>query len=364
MGNLLNYLSEQGDITFLQSEFNEVDNLILSYLAYINLDDIVPSINHDTYVTVEEASKIFFSKYEKEESISSILKLMAKGNRFKNAKLSKYINILDEDEKKQFAALCIELDDNTIYVAFRGTDNHIMSWHEDFKMSYKVIPSQKEAVIYLENTIKNTDKLIRLGGHSKGGNLAVYAGALCKSDIKNKILEIYNNDGPGFTKKTMQDMELESIKNKIKLFIPEYSIFGMLFNVVGKPTIVSSSEKGIMQHDGMSWNVSGIRFKRVKSLTKQSKLLCRTLNNWINSTKLDERKMFTKDIFKAIDEIGINDMMDILNSKDKKIISIIKKMRPLEKKNRSIFVRLVKSFVSIQADEITYPIRSKLFANA
>lgn len=362
MSNILSYLDEHGDISLLQSEFNEVDNLILSYLSYIDLDEIVPSINLNSYVTVEKASEIFFSKHEEEEIISAILKAMAKGKRFKNAKLSGYVNQVDDE--KQFAAICIELEDKTMYVSFRGTDNKIMSWHEDFKMSYEIIPSQKEAVIYLENAMRRTDKYIRLGGHSKGGNLAIFAGALCQSDMKNRIIEIYNNDGPGFTKKTLKNMHIEDIKSKIRLFTPQYSVFGMLFNVVGKHIIVKSSKKGIMQHDGMSWNISGMSFHRGKSLEKRSQLLSKILNNWIDDIKVDERKMFTKVIFKAINEMGISNMMDILNNKDKKIVNMIKKMRPFEKNTRSIIARLAKSFLSIYASEMTYPIISRLFANA
>ena len=50
-----------------------------------------------------------------------------------------------------------------------------------------------EAVEYLENVAKKTKKSIRLGGHSKGGNLAIYAAAFSKDDTRKRIIDIYQN---------------------------------------------------------------------------------------------------------------------------------------------------------------------------
>ena len=154
MYNILNYLEEQGNIPFSHSGFNEVDNLILSQIAYIDFDGIVPGIGTNEFITVKNASESFFATHSEDEMLLSksliklspfVLKEMAKGARFQNARLLNYVSQLDETVQKQLAALHIELSDGTVYVAFRGTDDNLVSWQEDFNMSYKTVPAQIEA---------------------------------------------------------------------------------------------------------------------------------------------------------------------------------------------------------------------------
>ncbi len=358
MGNILTYLENYGDIAFRESKFNEVDNLILSQISYIDFDEIVPSIEENKFITVEEAYKVYFSKRLPSDEIKPtllVLKAMAKGKRFKKATLSKYVNLFDEKQKKQFSALHIELDDETVYIAFRGTDSHLISWHEDFSMSYQITASQREAVLYLQNTIGDSKKIYRVGGHSKAGNLAIFACMWCQDDIKDKIIEIYDNDGPGFNDEILESTEYKKIIPKLKRFVPGYCIFGMLFKHKGiEHTIVSSTGNGIFQHDSMTWEVDGIQFIKKKSLIKQSILISKTINNWIDKVETDKRKTFTNLFFKSLELTGIKNIAEILGNI--KIINVIKTMVALDISSILTFAVLIQSFLSIYVIGILQPL--------
>ena len=47
MANLMDYLDWRGDLTFEQAPFNEVDNLILAQLVYVEFEGIVPTPGKD-----------------------------------------------------------------------------------------------------------------------------------------------------------------------------------------------------------------------------------------------------------------------------------------------------------------------------
>ncbi len=352
MGDILTYLDKYGDNTFQDSKFNEVDNLILSQISYLDFEEIVPSIDSNDFIKVQEACYAYFLKFSESE-LSGLTHLVLKGmancKRFKEAKLSQYISLFDEKEQKQFAALHIELDDGSVYVAFRGTDDRLISWQEDFSMSYRTTPSQVEALSYLENTLANSNKFFRVGGHSKGGNLAVFASMWCQDSIKNKIIEVYDNDGPGFDKQIFKSNEYKNIANKLIRFVPGYCVFGMLFKhkAIKDYTIVNSTAKGIFQHDSMTWEVEGNNFVRKEKFIKQSVLISKMLNNWIDGVELEQRKAFTNLFFNSLESKGLKTVTDIFKAGNKKIIGVIKTMVVSDRNSIFTFAVLVKSFLSI-----------------
>ena len=369
MGNILTYLEEQGHIPFSQSKFNAVDNLILSEISYIDFEGIVPGADTDEFITVKDACKAFFRKHSEEELRSSksllrlmpfLLKEMAAGKRFQDARLSNYVSQLDITLQKQFAALHIELDDGTVYVAFRGTDENLVSWQEDCNMSCGTIPAQLEAAKYLEYTMKDSVKSFRVGGQSKGGNLAVYAAMKCSGGVKSRMLEIFDNDGPGFHRSILQSEEYGEISNKITRIIPEFSVVGMLFEHRGIHKIVSSSAKGIMQHDSMSWDVSGSSFVYKENLSKQSCLLSRTINRWMNSLKKERRKAVIQSLFNGLSEKGVKKVSDLAKLGADGLFGKIKMAACLSKGTKFALILLAFSFVTIYGKDFLNPVLSVL----
>ena len=208
MSNIIDYMKWRGDLTFAQDSFNEIDNLILSQLVYVELNNIVPGDEEPT-ISLLDAAKLFFKQNNEQELLDHVsmtknailvFKEMAKSVRFKNVQLSRYVNDINEQEQSQFSAITIKLPDNSTYIAFSGTDATLVGWHEDFNMLYlKQTPGQEKSLAYL-NALGNLDTPLRLGGHSKGGNFAIYAGMYCEKSLCDQIIAIYNNDGPGFSK--------------------------------------------------------------------------------------------------------------------------------------------------------------------
>ena len=365
MGNIINYLHEQGNIPFKESEFNEVDNLVLCQTSYVDFDGIVPSPDESGYITVKDASEAFFEKHTEEELSSSksllktaplTLKAMSEGQRFKNAKLSNYVNQLDLNSKKQFAALHIELDDDSTYVAFRGTDDNLASWQEAFNLSYEIVPSQIEAANYLEQTINDSDATLRLGGHSKGGNLAIYSAARTMDSIKDRIVEIFNNDGPGFDDTLLQSEGYSKIFRKIVRYTPEFSVFGTLFGYKDKHKIIGNSAKGLKQHDCMNWEVSGNHFVYKNEMSKTSQIISESIGKWVGKLQIDQRKDFIVSAFDELSAKGVLKISDFSAMGTNQIVKLIGKLSCINKPTRVALALLAVSFLAVQGKELVNPI--------
>ena len=356
MADIMEYLLWRGDITFDQSPFNDVDNLILSQIAYVNFDHIVPGIDDATSLSLEEASKLFHqmhSEKELEEDKSFIrlapllLKRAATTNRFKAIRLTNYVSKLDYKEEKQFSALHYELSDALSYVAFRGTDDTILGWKEDFNMSFmEAVPSQIEAVTYLNTTLANTDKHYYVGGHSKGGNLAIYSAVNCNDDLSSKILKIYNNDGPGFNSDTLNSEKYKQIASKITTFVPQSSFIGILLEHEEDYTVIKSKQIGFMQHDAMSWEVLGPNFVTCEELSRGSQILDTTFKAWMAELSEAQREQFIDALYNILETTGAKTLTDLSNSRLKKINQLIKSYNATDEATKAMLSKIIGQLTS------------------
>lgn len=314
MANIFDYMDWR-DLEITKVPFNEVDNLILARLSYFPFDDIVEG---NLPITLYAAYQVYklkgtVGRILQKEDIDFFPKL-ANSKRFGEIKLVNYVNQLDPVEEKQFSAITILLPDDTMYVAYRGTDNTIIGWKEDFNMSFSgLVPAQTDAVSYLENTASKYPYKIRIGGHSKGGNLASYAATFCNQEIKRRIINVYNNDGPGFHENVIKSKEYKEILPLIHTFIPQSSIIGRLLEHKENCTIIKSTQTGILQHDLYSWQVLGDKFVE-DELTNSSEFIDKTITEWLQDISKEERAKFIDTFFeilnstqsKTITELGMN----------------------------------------------------------
>lgn len=365
MGNIKSYLDWRGDLTFQGSPFNEVDNLILAQFAYVDLKDIVPDLESEETITIEEASDMYFRKHEERELKQSksftrmtpfLMREMAKTVRFKNAKLGKYVDRIDKNKQEQFAAIKIYLEDGSIYIAFRGTDDTIIGWKEDFNMSFVTVPAQLEAVEYLEKVVKGRRRNYRVGGHSKGGNLAIYAATQCSNRVKKKIMMVYNNDGPGFTKEVITTRSYEEMVDRIVSIVPESSVIGMLLEHGETYKIVASSQKGILQHDAMTWQVMGNQFVIKKQLTKESQLLDETIKMWLENLEIHQKEEFVDSLFSVLEATGAHTLTDISNGGMKSLSLILRSFSSLNSETKEIITRLIRLLRNEYSKELLQPI--------
>lgn len=267
MGNMESYLDWRGDITFDVDPFNIVDAVILCQLIYTDFEGFVPAMGSDGSVSVQEVCERYFNAYTDEDIKSRkiytrmspfLMRKLVVSKRFAGLRLSNYVNEVDLDSDIQLSAVTYHLGDGTLFIAYRGTDSTMAGWKEDLMLSYQVgTNGQLASAIYLNYIRKMFPDVstLRVGGHSKGGNFAVYAACCCNEDASSRIRKVYCLDGPGFSKEFVEGPEYTGILPKVESISPEVSLVGCLFESRFKTTYVKSSEKFLLQHDMFSWQV-------------------------------------------------------------------------------------------------------------
>jgi hypothetical protein len=312
MSDLLDYVSWRGDIPFSVSSFNEADALILCQLSYLDFHGLIGTgfVSADRVAFARAASAFKTSQDYKSRSDLGIFinaktlpLLEAAGNslRFGDMKICGYRNIVDDVREEQFAAVTFLLSDRTVFIAFRGTDSSLTGWKEDFNMAFlDRIPAQQDAVEYLTEVLRSLHGRIRVGGHSKGGNLSVYSSVFLPEKYEKRLIEVYNFDGPGQGNSVPEKTGYRLLLPKLHSFFPQFSIVGMLFEHPEKYTVVESEESGIMQHDPFSWHVTSDGFVTVKELEEGSLFFDRTVNGWFFSLSRQQREQFVETVFSLI----------------------------------------------------------------
>lgn len=355
VGNILSYLKWRGDLTFKERAFCEVDNLVLAELAYIDFSGIVPE--QGTGISVREAAERFYGCGRENECQYSQMQgfpaVLADSKRFKNVILSRRVEILDEVSQTDFSALCAELGDETFYVSFRGTSDLLMGWREDFSMSFQPMPAQRLAAEYLAEVLnENVGIKYRIGGHSKGGNLAVYASMMCPEDRQGQIMEIYSNDGPGFCGELFDMERYRKVQPKLIRIVPEFSVIGSLFEHEMPSRIVASEGKGFYQHDGMTWQIEGDHFLDCGKRSEECEFYNSIFDQWIESASLEQRKIFTKDLFDALEAGGAKKCSELSQSSFEEMEAIILSIVQSENRTKIVvgkfFMSLFRTFNSIR----------------
>ena len=308
MANIVSYLKWRGDLPLTEYPFQVVDNLVLTYLSYFDFKGIVADTSGKEKISIKDACSLYLDKIkdkEQDEDYEFISALM-ESDRFGNAQLCGYEEIFDCDIlKTQFAAVCIELDDGTAYVSFRGTDNSIVGWREDFCSSFEITFAQRHAKEYLEKIIDTkSDIKYRIGGHSKGGNHAIYAAMMSDDAVKERICEIYSNDGPGLCPDLIDTGRYKDIESKIIKVVPEFCVIGRLFDNTRPQHIVKCRCEGLPQHDVLNWMVEGNSFVETRHFAKGSRHYHEIFERWFEAVDKEQRRAFTNELFDALESGG------------------------------------------------------------
>ena len=321
MANIMDYLKWRGDLSFSQDPPNSVDALIFSALVYIRYGARVESDPH-TPITLKEAAEDFFAYEDHDIRIRvkndlDLLHLAASTVRFGSTKVCMYRDELIPEQDTQFAALTFLLDDGSAFLAFRGTDYSLVGWKEDFNMSFQqTVPAQRLAVQYTRDVALEYMMPLRLGGHSKGGNVAVFAAARSSPMIQQRILDVYNNDGPGFTDYLMGDPGYIAMVPRIHTYVPQSSVIGMLLEHEEPYTVVKSKTVSLLQHDLYTWELLGRSFVTVEEMTADSQFLNATIKNWFAEMSNQERNQLVDVMFTLLGTGGVDNALDIFQPKN------------------------------------------------
>ena len=354
MANLLDYLEWRGDLTLVQSPFNEVDNLILAELSFVNFNEILPAPGVGVVMTLREAAELYFSKFPADahidmgvlvpDEIPEMLQKMAASQRFGDMKLNCFVDWLDVGKGEQFAALTVDTGDGALYLSFRGTDDSLAGWKEDFEMAcMPEVPAQKKALEYTSVVAKQFPrKKLRLGGHSKGGNLAIYAAVFSPEKLQLRMTEIWSNDGPGFHMDLPNLPEYKRIEEKVHSIVPKSSVVGMLLEHAENYTVVDSDQLGLMQHDGFSWQVMGNHFVTLRQVTCQAHISDQELRKWVHSLSVEQREKFVTAMFDILTASGAETLTDLKSEKFKAAGAMVKAMKDLDKETRDGLLNFMK----------------------
>ena len=355
MANLMDYLDWRGDLTLAVSPFNEVDALILAELSFVDFDGIVPPPEVGRGVRLNEAAEAFFARHGGRDvdmgvlvpdGISQMLRKLMASPRFCGMTLNGYEALLDDEVEEQFSALTIDLGNGSIYISFRGTDDTIIGWKEDLNMSFlEEIPSQKQAVDYVARIARQyPEKTLRIGGHSKGGNLAVYSAAKSSGDIQERIVAVHNNDGPGFIWDISKTPGHKRIAGRIHTVLPQTSVVGMLMEHEKHYQVVYSTYDGLYQHDGFSWQVKGTQFVHLDDFSREGKLVDEALSSWADSLNTQQREALAEALYSVFTATGAKTLSELNEEKLKSASAMLKTYKNLDRESRRMVSEMFKIF--------------------
>ena len=354
MGIIFDYLDQVAYDSIYDTPFNELDMLMLTELTYLPFDQIVSDqISPDCTCRLFEAAE----KMPQDLSMLvtknrlKLLEKLASSTRFKNIKLMGYVNDIDPDVQKQFAAMIFKIKPETYVLTFRGTDDSIIGWKEDFHMTYMdQVPAQKTAVNYLRKAMDALPGQFILTGHSKGGNLASYAASQIEPEYQERIQIIYSYDAPGLNHSVITSQGYQTISDKIKRYIPQGSIVGMMLETPKQAQIVKSTAiGGLAQHDTFTWQISDQTFVLLDNLNPDSLQVDKTLKNWVDSVSDEELKDFFDLFFGLILDAGISSINDLTKLENfNKILAVFENANALTDEERDMLTRLAKLLVDMR----------------
>ena len=333
MANINDYLLWRGDIPINSSfKFNEIDSMILARFSYLRFDKIKLK-NKETIESISKRMK----ELENEEFLY---------NGDKELIVTDYVKNTNKEKEKQFGAVTIHISDSQLYISYIGTDSTINGWKEDFNMAFmENVPCQVAGRDYLEKVaVKYPDKKIRIGGHSKGGNVAIYSAITAQKNVQNRIVKVDNYDGPGFSKEMIKKYADNKTIKKIETFIPQDSIIGRILNHKEKTSISLSIEKGLYQHDIYSWQVLKDEMIKSEKNTEASENINKTITDWLETTTNEQRKIFIDSLFELFYSTEVDTFGDISKSLGTSIPKILQKYKEISQEDKKTMTSMLKVF--------------------
>ena len=361
MSDFFDYLNWRGDLTFDAVPFNKIDALLLAHLSYCLLDGVV-SESFGEKKTFAQVAKDFskLPDYEKRINIGFLInkrtcELMfktAESQRFRNVELCGFRNIYNEENVEQFSALTFIIEGNPV-IAFRGTDDTIVGWKEDFNIAWlPQIPAQKDALDYFNDACSALSGDITLTGHSKGGNLVINTAVNCGKKLQKRVKAVYNFDGPGFEADFFNKEEYKTVEDRIHSFYPGFSVVGMIFHHPEKYEIVKSEGFAFWQHDAMNWQILGADFINEADFTDESKLFYSAFNEWIDKLDTEQKKQFVETMFFILEASGAKSNNDIEKDALRCSAKMLAAYAEMGKERRKEMKNIMSMFKDVIADDI------------
>ncbi len=356
MSNMLDYVAWRGDLTFTQAPFCAIDNVVFTQLVHLRLEKL-PGAKED--IALGEAIEALQRDAPQKgaDSLESQRYALAQAllcsARYRDVQIRFFEHNLDPASEKQFAAASFALCDGTAFIAFRGTDATLVGWKEDFNMSFESpVPSQTDAVSYLNRAAGRLPGFLRVGGHSKGGNLAIYAAAHCAPQVRVRLLKVYSDDGPGLDDATLSTVGYRALSSRIESYIPESSVIGMLMGYHDHYTVVASSGMGIFQHNPFLWQVKGPQFVTRTDVNRSSRFTNSTIHAWLNACTYEERRIFIDTLYQILRSTRAETFGDLTHHWAENAAVILAAMRQVDPGTRRILAQVLTALAAAGAANI------------
>ena len=361
MANIMDYLVWRGDVPLAHAPFNDIDGLILAALSYLNYPG-TPSPLGDMAVHTGPAPR---REINFVHDTRALLSAAGMTERFSGMVIHHPVSVLDGERDIQFAAVTIDLPDGRHYVAFRGTDNTIVGWREDFTMAFESpVPAQRAALQYLTEMAALLPGEILTGGHSKGGNLALYAASHAPVQVQERIRCVWCFDGPGLDDATIASPGYAAIARRIRSFVPRSSVVGMLLAYHPEYTVVKSNSVSVLQHDVFTWQVLGTTFETVTELDTSSQLVDQTVHEWLSRVSPEQRRLFVNTLFDLPEATGATTMKELTRDIPAHAAAILRALQKVDLETARMIITLLGRFVSIGAQNILELIRLRIAPDA
>ncbi len=317
MGTILDYLREYGDYSFEEKPFSDVDSLVISQLSYLKFDGIVPGpgegrgpVSLPEIAAHADYDHLYADERYRKDNTALFLGVL-KSRRFGQMRMWNYVNQIEPEQESQFSAVVCGLTEEIVYVVFRGTDENIVGWKEDLNLAFsEPVPGQKRSTAYLEEAAQTIPGRFFVGGHSKGGNFAVYASMHCEPQVRERIAAIYDHDGPGFRPEVRAQGAWQEIEERIHKTVPRSSLVGMLLYTEGNYQVVESKTIGLAQHNPYTWLVKEDAFRIVDEIRPGRKFMDQTLNEWILSLDQAQMHIFVDTLYRVVQASETDNLID------------------------------------------------------
>lgn len=355
MGKILDYVRWRGDLTLDREPFNSLDAGLFATFAYLPFD---PSVKGHT---LEAATKRLIQKKTLIHSDKLEAELVNLSNRYKNMHFLDWSHLSQKKPPVQFTAMTIELDSETILVAYRGTDGSMVGLNEDVDMSYQPeIFGQSVAADYLDKMAQAyPDKKIYTVGHSKGGNFAAYALYAASPSLQDRVIKAYSFDGPGFMKEMYNQIEFQRVIPKMMTYVPEGSIFGMMLDHPERVIVVKSRMKHLMkQHNPLHWEVARNSFVMAPGLSNASRIIRSTFISWNTKIPREKREAFWLAFFTALESQKITEASQLTTNKIRGAIQFSHAYLALDPDARLIANEIISDITATARQYINLPFLS------
>ena len=319
--SLFDYVEDMGNVSFEEEGGNELDSAIFAMFSYIGFEGTAAESGKGGMCLRELSNRFFSSEFryslrnQNDVIWPSCLKMLEKAaqcKRYEDIKVRGYVNLVDESEPYQFSAIIFSISPLLHFVVFRGTDMSIAGWRDTFLMTCEnQTVTQILSVNYLEEWASLLDGKIHVCGHSKGANLAIYASAQARPEVQERIETVWNFDGPGFSRNHDMLERIKAIDARIKTYVPETSLVGMLMRSFSSYAIVNSNNRLFLQHDLFSWQVDGNRFEKIEELSRTSRMFDSTMNATIANLSDAQFRIIINALFDSMEDAGIHNILDI-----------------------------------------------------